>query len=195
MSDGYTHYQYYKKGRIIFVVAMVTSIATALFFVTIPHIWMMPGFIGLTFLQYLVWPPYVDPDLDQIGITAADGRMIRQIPVFGYLFSLWWTMYAYVMNILCLITGTSKGKLGAHRSILTHSYPGTLIRVFWLNVPIGVPVTWFAIPIPSQYIFIYLSSQTIALLVADKIHYSLDGLCAPLWFVGKPKEGDYEEYN
>jgi hypothetical protein len=178
MSDGATHFRYYQKA-IPPLVWIVTFFLVIALWAQSYFWWGVVGHWNLIMMQYVLIIRYVDPDLDQIGITSADGRMIREIPVFGYLFSGWWTIYAYAMNVLCAITGTSKGKLGAHRSLFTHTlFPGTIIRVIWFNIPVFAILMYIKIDL-SVYgmdILSYISTQTIAMMLGDVIHYRLDGL-------------------
>lgn len=180
MSDGPEHYRHYKKGgkRIIFI-WFILWIATMLndnF-----YLYMMQDCFFYAIWQYYVICRYIDPDLDQISLTSGDGRMLKEIPVLGYVFAAYWTLYSAFMNIVAIVTRTGKGHLGAHQTFWTHSRFGTLIRIIWFNIPVSeIYVYWnmyFAgttYAVNSYMVVVYLLSQLIAFSRADGIHYKLD---------------------
>lgn len=62
---------------------------------------------------------YIDPDLDQMGTTAAEGRMVNEIPILGVFLYGHWATYGAIFR-------------KKHRSFLTH-FPlvSTGIRLFY----------------------------------------------------------------
>jgi uncharacterized metal-binding protein len=100
---------------------------------------------------------WIDPDLDQIGITAAEGRMVNEIPILGTLLVGYSSIYGAVFR-------------RHHRSFITH-FPvvSTAIRAvyffWWL---------YFAINVLYDYQLLFLVGVFIGLSIADTIHYVLD---------------------
>lgn len=146
--------------------------------------WFFASFVSQiywwTVVHYFWASLYIDPDLDQLGVTQADGRQMR-LGVIGYFFFAYWTFYAAMMAMICHVFKI-KGSFGsAHRSKLTHSvFPGTFIRVMFLDVPI-----LFIVALVNAYVTIPLYfwlfnavplvvGQLIGLGVADYIHIWLD---------------------
>ncbi len=66
--------------------------------------WFFASFVSQIYFWTLVhyfWVSlYIDPDLDQLGVTQADGRQMR-LGVVGYFFFSYWTFYAAMMAMLC----------------------------------------------------------------------------------------------
>jgi hypothetical protein len=99
--------------------------------------------------------------------------MAKEIPLLGYVFYMYWTAYALSMSALAKLLRVSRGHLGAHRTWLTHSYFGTIVRVAYFNLPIiaGLTFTGFH---PPGWFGSYLTAMTIAFAYSDSIHYKLD---------------------
>jgi uncharacterized metal-binding protein len=114
--------------------------------------------IGIT-LGYL-YGAFVDPDMDIVGMTQAEGRMMRKLGIVGGALVAYWTFYGYLFRKY-------------HRSFWTHGpVISTAIRYcyqFWL-----------------PWIYIYNSSQDhswlvygfigmfIGTTVSDIIHFLAD---------------------
>jgi uncharacterized membrane protein len=170
VSDGATHYAYYKRGY-----ATLPAVTAVLWLSTIFYYWepVEQALRSLLFASFLyLLGRWVDPDLDQAGTSSADSRMVKEIPILGYFLYLYWTAYALSMSALARLLRVSAGHLGAHRTWLTHSYLGTLIRVGYFNIPViaGLMLTGFHPPLLSNY----LAGMVIAFAYADSIHYRLD---------------------
>ena len=99
---------------------------------------------------------FVDPDLDLVGITSAEGRMLRKIPLVGGLFVAYWTIYGAVFRQY-------------HRSFLTHGFIiSTVIRfiyAFWWIALLKYTETWFLLVIAGMFI---------GLLFSDSLHIWVD---------------------
>jgi hypothetical protein len=98
---------------------------------------------------------FIDPDLDLLGVTSAEGRMLK-IPVLGYLLVPYWSFYGAVFR-------------RHHRSFWTHSYVmSTIIRFayqFWWLVLFSTLPMWFAW---------ILSGTFFGLCISDGIHIWAD---------------------
>lgn len=180
MSDGKTHNVYYTRGWIF-------ALVLAVFFLV----------IGLRhgFLEGIIWCIFslfnyficrwIDPDLDQIGITLQEGRMLRDsrklscfVGFFGALWVSYWFMYAWLI-----------GLVGGHRSIASHGFAiGGFIRMIYLNLLLLFVLVLLALngivnwhwqnAFYNLYLDIwlapYLITQFFNWLLADSIHLALD---------------------
>jgi len=135
--------------------------------------WWSYWFAGVLLLSYLSGK-YIEPDLDQPALTVSDSSMKRDFPIVGYLMVLWWTIYAYVVFALALITGKTNGYLGGHRTWASHSiFPGTVLRQIWLDIPIMVPFWIFNWDVNQSIIPIVLG-QFAGLAINDLLHLKYD---------------------
>jgi hypothetical protein len=152
MSDGKRHYEVYSWGW-----ALSISVAGLFGFVS----GRLETSIGILIGYWL--HRWIDPDLDQIAITSAEGRMMREIPVLGSLLVGWTTLYAWVMKLF-----------GGHRSPITH-FPviGTLVRMVWLFAPVSVLIYYF-MPLYFGNFIISLLWVGLGLGVGDLLHFIED---------------------
>jgi hypothetical protein len=104
---------------------------------------------------------FIDGDLDQIGISRADGKMIRS--VIGIPLMAWFTFYAVLMK-----------PFGGHRSLWSHTpFISTAIRIAWIILPVGgfcayfTPFPWYEWTRPVIGLWLGLS-------LADCVHYYMD---------------------
>jgi hypothetical protein len=174
MADGATHFHYWRKG-----VKTLPLITLATWLTTIPIYWgagiePMLRILEMASVLYLLGA-FNDPDLDQPGISSAEGRMAK-IPILGYFLILYWTAYSLLMSAIAKATRASKGSLGAHRVWFTHSMFGTLIRVAWANFPLAVIYRLSHAEIPREYLIEYLIAYIIAFIYSDSIHYYHDNI-------------------
>lgn len=91
---------------------------------------------------------FIDPDLDLVGITSAEGRMLRKMPFVGGLFVAYWTLYGAIFR-------------KQHRSFWTHSYiASTIIRFaytfWWLLLFKSLPV-WLYSVMPGVFVGMCIS--------------------------------------
>jgi uncharacterized metal-binding protein len=102
---------------------------------------------------------YIDPDLDQVGITSAEGRLMRELKIVGVLVTAWFVPYGYAMK---------------HRSFLSH-FPGvsTAIRLGWLLV-LPLLAVWYFQPSLPVWAVPVLAAVFAGLTLADTVHYLLD---------------------
>lgn len=181
MANNQEHYDAYKKGILTFPTIYIVLKLIDYKFNIIPEIVLVIS--AGTIWQYIWFCRYVDPDLDQVTLTGAEGRMRRELPIIGIIFILWWLIYAFLLNALAIITGTSHGRLGAHRTFWSHSKFGTFLRWVWLNIPIvyifqrwNLNFTSTYMELPVYNLVIYLFTNLIVLSYGDSKHYKLDNL-------------------
>ena len=148
MSDGKTHHLIWKRNwRWVPLLSLASLwIGNFLIAVCVP----LGYFLGR----------YLDPDLDQPTVTSSEGRMINELPVFGYLLFGYWSIYGGVLR-------------RKHRSFWTH-FPGvsTLCRMvyqFWWIFPIIYINNWF-----YGWIFQIFLGIWIGLSYADFLHWIED---------------------
>lgn len=185
MASGIDHYKAFKKGTTLFTVAWIVTWAGKVF-LGFPSLANDIAFSAL--IQYVIFCRYIGPDLDQITLTDDEQRMKRELLIIGMVFVLYWTLYSFIMNSIAIILGISHGRLGAHRTWLTHSAFGTLFRIVYFNVPVYfVKMLWntfvtasdmqeLFISWNSPVVYIYLIGQLLAFFRADSIHYKLDNI-------------------
>lgn len=154
MSDGQTHFRYWMRGL---PVALGASAGMG---------YLHPVLGATNAVGYLMGS-FMDGDLDQIGLSSSEGRMMRTLKFIGVLWVMFWMPYAYVLP---------------HRSVWSHfPYLSTAIRLAYLFAPFMV----LAIYIDPLGAFIYRLWQYPAFLWgllglwnglswADTIHYYLD---------------------
>lgn len=108
MPDGATHHKIHQKGLPLAILASVGSFY--LFRDYAPPVGLMVGYL---------MGRWIDPDLDQMGTTQAEGRMVNELPVVGVFFYGWWSIYGSIFR-------------RHHRSFITH-FPGvsTFVRMLW----------------------------------------------------------------
>lgn len=182
MSDGVTHHEYWKKGLVPVGIACAIGFATGFFY------WNgYPAMFFLwTFLSYLSGR-YVDPDLDQEGITSAEGRMGRELGFFGLLWKWWWMLYALLLGYAIKRLKIRGAIGGTHRTILSHSIvPGTPIRMFFLDFPFYLMIYFVnnmmenhalgSISFATPDLVVFFSAQFLGLGMADFIHLKLDNI-------------------
>ncbi len=107
---GKVHFHFWKYGWIFPIVIVIM-------FFTVK----MPYTVSIGVMLGYLLGAIIDPDLDQIGITRAEGRMLK-IPIIGYLLVAYWTIYGAIFR-------------KHHRSFWTHGFiVSTVIRFiyqFW----------------------------------------------------------------
>lgn len=161
MASGKQHYNYWKA--FIPVAVAVSVLVTGLLLANRVPIW-----IGVMILPGYFLGRYLDPDLDLLGLSSAEGRLMRELKIIGVVITMWFLPYAYVMRFVGL------GRKG-HRNFFSH-FPGvsTAIRLIWLLVPIYTPVIYFAGYQPGWLDANLLSGVWLGLTIADTIHYFAD---------------------
>jgi len=127
----------------------------------------------------------LDPDLDMLGETTSEStgiRMLRRIPLIGWLLLAFWvsytTFYAAIIS-----------SFGGHRSWLSHGLiVGTVFRMIFFNIPMWTFIYWERIRAGRTWDFSqsyidwnmdswlvpYYLSQFLLLNLGDAIHLLLD---------------------
>lgn len=149
MSDGKTHFAAWKM--FLPVVAGV-SVGIA----------MKYPIIGVGNAVGYLMGAVMDGDLDQIGLSSAEGRAMRSAGFIGVLWVMYWMPYAYVFP---------------HRSSWSHfPYFSTALRLAYLFVPfIGIAYYIDVLHyIKNPLIIMGLLGVWNGLSWADTVHYILD---------------------
>lgn len=137
MPSGKEHHAKHKRYTVAFHIVNIATLLISIIITKSPWWIIIPIWIGSVF----GWEQgkYIDPDLDQLDLTIAEGKSIRKFGLAGWLYTGYWTMYAILMNIVAYITGTQNGRFGAHRTFWTHSYIfSTAIRFIFINIPVYI---------------------------------------------------------
>lgn len=132
MPSGEVHYKYWKRNRWAGIVLGI-GLFSALSYVGgvvsfelwgIKHSLSHGLLVGLGATLGYMLGAVIDPDLDIMGTTKAEGRMMRiPWPVGAFLYS-WWSFYGATFR-------------RHHRSFWTHSYVvSTAIRWLWQFWPV-----------------------------------------------------------
>lgn len=113
MPSGETHYKFFKAGYSI-------SIPASIYLIGVNPTVGIGWFLGYSFGRW------IDPDLDQIGITSAEGRLVNEVKIFGHILYGISSIYGSIFR-------------HKHRSFLTHfPFISTTIRLcflfFWLPI-------------------------------------------------------------
>lgn len=139
--------------------------------------WLIVSMLGSALVSFY-FTKWIDPDLDQIGRTKSETRMLQSFgPVLGRIFHVYWTTYAGLMHIIATAIGIAHPLYGAHRTWLTHSLiPGTLIRWIWFNLPAFSILGYYEqnLLLYMPYILIGFAGQLLAFAFGDYIHIYLD---------------------
>jgi hypothetical protein len=172
MSDGKTHHRKWRQGWIfalplsLFVYALVDIFRPA-WFCSWAGCFSGNTVYTLGVLLGYAMGRYIDPDLDQMGATVADGRLVNEIPILGVFLYGHWATYGAIFR-------------KHHRSFWTHC-PGvsTAIRIFYQFYPLFV-VLWLK---DWNYAFIFQIFWGVffGLTLADFIHFREDKLSLFSW--------------
>jgi len=184
MPDGKTHHAYNLKNTpyVLGVFAILgLTVATVL---GSHYLDAALVFVGQC-VGVLLLSRWIDPDLDQLGLTSAEGRLLndfkiikgrsRSLPfrVFkktvnelggwiGFLIA-WWAMpYAYIMRYF-----------GGHRGLSHVHIVGTITRVVWMFWPLVYLWWWFYFPYFEIITPLLLGAFT-GLCAIDSLHIHLD---------------------
>ena|SRR5688572_7536076 len=179
MPDGATHHRFWRRGL------TVVAVSSAFLFV-----WgiMYNSYVSEFAVWWLFWywmGRYIDPDLDLLGTTMAEGRMLRELDLLGVFMVPVWTFYAAGIGY-AVKKFKIKGAIGGtHRTWLTHSLiPGTLIRQALICLCLHIAVNWATfgtnvlfggtINFHPSDVGTFLLAQFAGLGLADAIHIYLD---------------------
>lgn len=179
MPSGEVHFAYWKKGlKVAVLVAAAIFVAGLLY----------SSYLSEFALWFLFWywcGRWCDPDLDLIGISAAEGRLLRELDLLGVFILPLTTFYAAGIGYVIRKFRIPGAIGGSHRTWLTHSLiPGTLLRCVFICICLGSVINW------ADFIFGYLRNgalhfhpydlaafglaQFMGLGIADAIHIWLD---------------------
>lgn len=180
MPDGTTHHAYHKAAAIPFAAAVsVVSAYAGLV------LYRLGGLYNAGYaIEFWFWSNFwylsgrwFDPDLDGLGISSAEGRMLRELKLVGALLYGYFSLYAGLMYWLAGVLKL-KGLFGSHRSALTHSPIGTAIRILFLDAPLALLYLGahqlFNVQFSNGDLLVFLLSQFIGLGSADGVHVFLD---------------------
>ena len=171
MPDGTIHLRLWKGGLMLALPLTVVTTEAArqfdLIYICYPPLCIHGAvFVALGVPLGYVYGAFIDPDMDIVGMTKADGRLMNKLGIIGGLLVSYWTFYGYLFR-------------RKHRSIWTHG-----------------PVISTAIRYTYQYwcpfIYLYLTSKQLGWVVllfigmfigttlSDTIHYAADKISGEL---------------
>jgi hypothetical protein len=180
MPAGPVHHQWH-KSLIPAVVCVAAAGEVVSFLLKEPFIAQASGWF---FVWYLLGR-YIDPDWDQQGITAAEGRIQRELwPLAPFILSTT-TFYASSVYALVKILRVKGAIGGTHRTWLTHSIvPGTLGRMAVICTPLILMVNYATfllssysntmIVVPTYVAYPFFVGMFLGLGLADFLHIMLD---------------------
>jgi hypothetical protein len=181
MADGITHDKYVRKGW-YFIIPFGVLLTIVGYAAKWGDPYLYPLFLYINYVQCHV----INPDNDQLGVTLAEGIVLRVtrrvwMGFFGALFVAYSFIYAYLM-----------GLLGGHRTWASHGWViGTMGRMLYFSIlPLGVlfynvylyAIAHWGAPQGAtfesiflwRYTKIYFLTQFMAWNVGDGIHLILD---------------------
>lgn len=164
MPSGNVHYRAYKKMAFF-------NVPLSILFILID--WRLATISLIAFL----FGRWNDNDLDQISITQAEGRAMREIGILGFLWYLVTTTYSYLVRNLAKAL---KLKNPQHRSGITHSHIlwqsliCTSLRISILSVPLIALLWLLGIKLPTTIIYYWFLGQLIGLAPNDWVHSIMD---------------------
>jgi len=149
MPDGVTHYKYFKRGYLVQIpLSVVMSFWDWKF--------ALGNIVGYSFHRYC------DNDLDLMGVNAAEGRQVNEIPILGnFMFGM------------SSIYGSFFRK--HHRHWLTHfPFISTAIRLFFFFIFPFLIMDGYGINFIGNGWHTFWLGFWVGLSQADGIHYYLD---------------------
>jgi uncharacterized metal-binding protein len=104
---------------------------------------------------------WVDCDMDSFGTTGAESRMVKELPIIGYVWFAQSSVYGAIFRSM-------------HRSFITH-FPGisTIIRLIFMFFWIGILYYFHWIVYAEWQGYLFLG-VFIGLSYADTLHYLAD---------------------
>lgn len=149
MPDGVTHFSYYKSG-------FRWAIPSSIVFTIGDWKFGIGNLVGYSLGRYL------DPDLDLMGSSSCEGRIVNEIPIFGHLIFGATSAYGSFFR-------------RHHRSFWTH-FPGlsTLIRLLFVGFVPFIIGDYLAINFIGDGWWKFWMGILVGLSQADTIHAVLD---------------------
>lgn len=185
MPDGLTHRKYHKRWQFpVFAVSTVVFGIIAISLAVSENLYQAAYVLEFWF-WINVWyslGSVIDPDLDLLGVSKSEGEILKRYGILGVFIFAYSSLYAASMHYIAMKFKV-KGLFGAHRSWLTHSPIGTLIRVIFVNAPLAylyqiVSVSLLAFDIRFEFshldLLVFFAAQLVGLGIADGIHVYLD---------------------
>lgn len=180
MASGEQHFEVYKKGLGFFPIIWLAIYLTKIVVISsgrqdyVDVLEYIGWIVWSAMWQYLAFCRYIDPDLDQVTITKSESRMKKEIPIFGHVLVIYWTIYASLMNVIAVALEMSHPRFGVHRTKLTHSWFGTITRMIWFNLPIVIFTQIFSISVRPDIAIYYIAGHVLAFVKSDGDHYKHD---------------------
>ena len=163
MPNGEIHFEAYKKLWPIAVLEAIAIVAIS------------PKSYPLAIMVVLFYftGRWNDNDLDQIGLTQAEGRAMRELGPLGVLWSMVTMYYAWTIRMISKALGIKNPQ---HQGALTHGWFATPIRVAILNLPLYIALyaTGYFYQIPAQWRWWWLFAQVLAYYPNDLLHWHMD---------------------
>lgn len=185
MPAGIVHNYYHKLWR--FPVFAVSTVILGLFAIYL--VFHNPSLSSYV-LEFWFWTnvwyvsgSIISPDLDLLGVNVSEGAALRKYGLLGVFFFGYSSFYAALMQYIAR-KFKIKGLFGSHRSWLTHSPIGTLIRIFFINAPlaylyqmVGMALSYglnINLRFADSDLIVFFAAQILGLGIADGIHVWLD---------------------
>ena len=159
MTTGENHLKIWKL--FLFINILISfCVGISVFILTSNPTYAIIVFVGYSTGYLLGY--YISPDLDLVGITSEESRLMRDFKIIGVGVVMWFFPYAYLMRFVGL------GKKG-HRNFFSHSLVGTVIRHAWL---FGIfECVYLYLEYPPSYLLYAVSGNILGMMFADTLHY------------------------
>jgi len=101
-------------------------------------------------------------------MSASEGRLMRELKIFGLFIVVVYFPYAYAMRFVGF------GRKG-HRNFFSH-FPlvSTIIRVAWLLAIPLLCLWYFKVPVPYERLMYPLVAAVAGLTLSDTLHFAAD---------------------
>lgn len=171
MSDGRTHFALWRGGLILIPPLMImgwyiTAALPLIMICSLTNCYGAQVFIALGIPLGYVLGAFIDPDMDIVGMTEAEGRLMNNLWVLGGLLVAYWTFYGFLFR-------------RHHRSVWTHGpIISTAIRYcyqFW-----GLFIWIYNSKQDLAWLILLLIGMFIGTTLSDTIHYSADKISGEL---------------
>ena len=149
MPDGLTHFRYYKYG-------LLAEIPISISLCFLDAQFGVGNFVGYFCGRW------IDPDIDLMGVNAAEGRQVNELPIIGH-----------ILFGLSSIYGSMFRKY--HRHWITH-FPGisTFIRLFIIFILPILALRGYGVRFTENGWNNFWIGVWVGLSQADGIHWFLD---------------------
>lgn len=154
MPDGKTHTKIWKAGLV--GVPVVTLGITLMAW---PNIHVQSGwvYLGAGIPTGYLFGLFVDPDLDIVGMSKSEGRMMNIFPIVGNIMVGYWTIYGAFFR-------------RHHRSFWTHGpFVSTAIRYLFAFWWVAFLDNWWNVFLTLFFVGMYFGT-----VYADVLHWAAD---------------------